>query len=271
MRRPWTLITPFVACTVIAVFAPAGEKIQDNSFLIEEAYNQEDGVIQHIQTFQWDRSSRTWVYSFTQEWPTPRQNHQLSFTIPVLKGAPTGSALGDVLLNYRYQAVLTERFAFAPRISFVLPTGAWRDAYGKGGAGIQVGLPVSADVSERVTVHVNAGATWTPRAVGSAGVRRATLDTSAGGSAVLHVSSTFDTFVELVGARIESVRPDGSIETARAVFLNPGVRIAFNRPSGLQIVPGIAYTIGLGPSSGSRAIFLYLSFEHPLPWLKKHL
>jgi hypothetical protein len=130
---------------------------------------------------------------------------------------------------------------------------------------------VSADVSERVTVHVNAGATWTPRAVGSAGVRRATLDTSAGGSAVLHVSSTFDTFVELLAAHIEAVRPDGSIETARAVFLNPGVRIAFNRPSGLQIVPGIAYTIGLGPSSGARAIFAYLSFEHPLAWLKKHL
>ena len=27
-------------------------KIQDNSFLLEEAYNQEDGVVQHIQTFQ---------------------------------------------------------------------------------------------------------------------------------------------------------------------------------------------------------------------------
>src|SRR3990172_7707853 len=33
----------------------AGEtvKIRDNSFLIEEAYNQEPGVIQHIQAFQY--------------------------------------------------------------------------------------------------------------------------------------------------------------------------------------------------------------------------
>jgi hypothetical protein len=260
-----------VAGTVIAVTAPAGEKIQDNSFLIEEAYNQEDGVIQHIQTFSWDRTGHSWLYSFTQEWPTPRQNHQLSFTIPVVKGASFGTGLGDILLNYRYQAVFTENFAFAPRVSFVLPTGAWREAYGKGGAGIQVGLPVSADVSERVTVHVNAGATWTPHAFGAAGVHRATLDTSAGGSVVFHVSSTFDTFVELLGTRIEAVRPDGSIGTVRAVFLNPGVRIAFNRPSGLQIVPGLAYTVGIGPSSGSRAVFLYLSFEHPLECLKKHL
>ncbi|HVN32838.1 MAG TPA: hypothetical protein VMT45_12720 [Thermoanaerobaculaceae bacterium] len=271
MRRPCAAATLFVVGTVFAATAPAGEKIEDNSFLIEEAYNQEDGVIQHIQTFQWDRTGHAWLYSFTQEWPTPRQNHQLSFTIPVVKGASFGTGFGDILLNYRYQAVLTERFAFAPRISFVLPTGAWREAYGKGGAGIQVGLPVSADVSERVTVHVNAGATWTPQAVGSAGIHRATLDTSAGGSAVVHVSSTFDTFVELLGARIEAVRPDGSIGTVRAVLLNPGVRFAINRPSGLQVVPGFAYTIGIGPSSGSRAMFLYLSFEHPLECLKKHL
>jgi hypothetical protein len=49
------------------------------------------------------------------------------------------------------------------------------------------------------------------------------------------------------------------------------VRFAINRPSGLQIVPGLATTIGLGPSSGSRAIFAYLSFEHPLAWLKRGL
>ena len=32
--------------------------IQDNSFLIEEAYNQEKGVIQHIQTYQLMRDHR---------------------------------------------------------------------------------------------------------------------------------------------------------------------------------------------------------------------
>jgi len=269
--RARTAVAIGVLAALHGMGSAADEKIQDNSFLIEEAYNQEAGVIQHIQTFQWDRASRGWVYSFTQEWPTPRQNHQLSFMIPVVKGAPFGSGLGDVLLNYRYQATLTERFAFAPRVSLVLPTGSWRYAYGKGGAGLQVGLPVSADVSEHVTVHLNAGATWTPRAVGTVGVRRTTWDASAGGSVVFHISATFDTFVELLGTRVEAVGSDGSLQTARAVFVNPGIRVAFNRPSGLQIVPGLAYTIGLGPSSGSRAIFAYLSFEHPLAWLKRRL
>jgi hypothetical protein len=102
-------------------------------------------------------------------------------------------------------------------------------------------------------------------------VRRKTVDSSAGASAVFHFSPTFDALVELVGARYEGVMPDGSIESTRVVFLNPGVRVAFNRPSGLQIVPGIAYTVGVGPSSDFRAFFLYLSFEHPLPWLRKQL
>ena len=32
--------------------------------------------------------------------------------------------------------------------------------------------------------------------------------------------------------------------------------------SGLQIVPGIAFRIGVGPSGGQHALFLYLSLEH---------
>jgi hypothetical protein len=55
------------------------QAIADNSFLIEEAYNQERGVVQHIST--WQRSLRSVVrgFTFTQEWPVGTQMHQLSF------------------------------------------------------------------------------------------------------------------------------------------------------------------------------------------------
>ena len=43
--------------------------IQDNSFLVEEAYNQERNVVQHISTFSRLWNSKDWSYSFTQEWP----------------------------------------------------------------------------------------------------------------------------------------------------------------------------------------------------------
>jgi hypothetical protein len=49
--------------------------IQDNSFLMEEAYNQEEGVVQHINAFQWMRGGE-WLATFTQEWPVPKQAHQ---------------------------------------------------------------------------------------------------------------------------------------------------------------------------------------------------
>jgi hypothetical protein len=96
------------------------ERIEDNSFLIEEAYNQDPGVIQHISSFQYMKD-KTWLYTFTDEWPVPRMKHQLSTTIPVLNNGETG--LGDILLNYRYQAIYRDRFAFSPRFSLILPTG----------------------------------------------------------------------------------------------------------------------------------------------------
>lgn len=47
------------------------------------------------------------------------------------------------------------------------------------------------------------------------------------------------------------------------MFVSPGVRWAHDFDSGLQIVPGIAVPLGLGPSHADRAVFFYLSFEHP--------
>jgi len=80
--------------------------IQDNSFLIEEAYNQNFGVVQHIQLFQRNWITHDWVYAFTQEWPfDPAPRNQLSYTIPVVHFGGVGGGLGDVALNYRYQVL----------------------------------------------------------------------------------------------------------------------------------------------------------------------
>src|SRR5882672_4873652 len=70
--------------------------IQDNSFLVEEAYNQNFGVVQHISSFTRFFDSKDWVYTFTQEWPVPGdERHQLSYTIPVQHaGGFPGSGAG---------------------------------------------------------------------------------------------------------------------------------------------------------------------------------
>src|ERR1700751_5429940 len=76
-----------VGCTAqeAASQTPNEPGIQDNSFLVEEAYNQNFGVVQHISSFTrfWD--SKDWVYTFTQEWPVPGDvRHQLSYTLMAL-------------------------------------------------------------------------------------------------------------------------------------------------------------------------------------------
>jgi hypothetical protein len=108
------------------------EPIQDNSFLVEEAYNQEPGVIQHISAFTRTRAG-AWAYSFVEEWPVLGQRHQASVSLGWAGlEAPGSSGFGDVALNYRLQAVGNgdTRVAFAPRLTVLLPTrsAAWGPA-----------------------------------------------------------------------------------------------------------------------------------------------
>jgi hypothetical protein len=61
--------------------------IQDNSFLIEEAYNQEAGIVQHISIFRSYRGTSDFEAAFTQEWPLGGIKHQLSYDLPLIRSA----------------------------------------------------------------------------------------------------------------------------------------------------------------------------------------
>jgi hypothetical protein len=73
--------------------------IEDNSFFIEEAYNQEEGVVQHISSFvRFGAPVETSEYGFTQEWPLGRGAHQLSLTLPYSwSSVADGAGFGDAL------------------------------------------------------------------------------------------------------------------------------------------------------------------------------
>ena len=74
----------------------------------------------------------------------------------------------------------------------------------------------------------------------------------------------FNVLVETLWTRSGAVISDGATPRhSDGLVVSPGVRWAHDFRSGLQIVPGAAFTIGLGPSRGRDAVFLYLSFEHP--------
>jgi len=241
--------------------------IQDNSFLVEEAYNQEAGVVQHISTFTRFQESKDWIYTFTQEWPVFSQKHQFSFTLPWQRLASLDGkqAFGDVALNYRYQLVGDgdAPVAFSPRFSFLLPTGDEKLGYGKGSLGYQVNLPVSFTLGSAFVGHTNLGATRTPNAKNALAEQATTQDLSLGQSFIWLANPRFNVMLEYVHTRNQAVAGPNRTEVQTATYLSPGIRWAYNLPSGLQIVPGIAVPIGVGASRGEKAIFLYLSFEHP--------
>ena len=243
---------------------PVAPGIADNSFLLEEAYNQEEGVVQHINTFARPFGSDGWSYTFTQEWPVPGQTHQLSVTVPVQTvGDSTG--FGDVALNYRFQAKDGSRgaVAFSPRASVLVPTGSSAKGLGAGGAGVQVNLPLSAALGSRLVGHSNLGGTWIAGADDIDGNEADVVGWHAGQSVIWLVRPAFNVMLELAFNRTRAVTGPGRTERSDSLYLNPGVRWAHNFRSGLQIVPGIAFPIGLGPSRGDEGLFLYLSLEHP--------
>ena len=223
------------------------QAIADNSFLIEEAYNQERGVVQHISVWQRALTSAAWAFTFTQEWPLASQRHQLSYTLPVqrLESPSRQSGFGDVAVNYRYQLRSTARVAMAPRLSVLMPTGNAARGLGAGDWGAQVNLPLSVALGSAVVTHWNAGFT----AVAG------TTTYSAGASAIWTVRPTFNVLVEAVWAGNDGVG-------VQSFVVNPGIRWAHNFASGLQIVPGIAIPVGVGASRGETGALFYLSFEH---------
>ncbi|WP_109485036.1 hypothetical protein [Occallatibacter savannae] len=242
--------------------------IQDNSFLAEEAYNQEPGVVQHIQSFTHMWNSKTWAYSFTQEWPVPNHwKHQLSYTVAGAKPDETlGGSFGDLLLNYRYQLLGTgeTRVAVSPRATLIVPTGSVKNGSGYGGSGVQVASPASYVFNRRFVGHYDLGGTVIPHARDAAGDVAASYGYNAAGSVIWLAHSQVNGMFETSWSSAHLVtRPHGT-DVQNTLWLAPGARVAFNFRSGLQVVPGVAWLAGVGPSAGDRGAFFYLSFEHPM-------
>lgn len=267
------LRTIFIAVFAVLVssgvtYAEETKKIQDNSFLIEEAYNQEDGVIQHIQSFQYLKKSRTWLYTFTQEWPMPKQTHQFSYTLPFahIREDTSETGIGDMLLNYRYQLIFKGGIALAPRISLIIPTGNYKKGLGPGAAGVQINVPLSLEISDNWVNHWNAGFTYTPNAREPKGRKADTFGYNFGTSLIYLMSENFNIMTEAVFNSAQSVSPeaDGVKTRENTFFINPGIRYAINFKSGLQVVPGLSFPIGIDHSKGEYGMLFYLSFEHPL-------
>jgi len=245
-----------------------GPAIEDNSFIVEEAYNQERGVVQHISTFAVTGTARRDLfYTFTQEWPFRSQRHQLSYTVPLTRLEARSVDVGDVLLNYRLQLGGGDRrWAVAPRLTAVLPTGSVSKGLGDGSPGLQVNIPVSYRVSSDLATHFNAGGTILPWAQGPAVAgsrpRRTLTSAFVGGSLIGPIRWPVQVMFESLVLFESAIVPGGGVDRSTSWVMSPGIRAALNLGS-LQIVPGFAVPFTRSSGETAHDYFLYLSFEHP--------
>lgn len=131
-----------------------------------------------------------------------------------------------------------------------MPTGDDKRGLGAGATTMQFLLPVSTLLSPRFVAHWNAGATFTPK--------RDTRAWTAGQSFVFLAHPRFNALVETVWTRNDG--PGGARDTTLVV--SPGIRWSYDRPGGLQIVPGLALPTSLR-GARTHSVLAYLSFEHP--------
>jgi hypothetical protein len=245
-------------------------EIEDNSFFVEEAFNQEAGVVQTIFGGAF-LLVPGWAATVTQEWPVPGIRHQLSVTVPFGRvNGETGP--GDVAMNYRYQ-LLEEgagRPAMSPRFTVLMPTGSTRRGLGAGAWGIQTNVPVSKQVRD-FYFHGNAGMTWYPNATftdpsiapvsgGDDGPARALTSPFLAGSTIYRLKPMMHLMLESVVTWQQVLVARGVTDRAAIRVLSPGVRGGWNHGDS-QYVVGAAVPVTWGPGQPDAGLFVYASYE----------
>jgi hypothetical protein len=261
MRRSLLLLVCLVASLPAAAYAQADKfQILDNSFFVEEAFNQDRGIFQNI--FSWIRQrGGGWSGSFTQEWPAPAIKNQLSYTIP-FAGGDAPAHLGGVLLNYRYQVFeeTATRPAFAPRLSVILPTGRAVDDSDR--PGLQFNLPVSKQVGN-FYVHGNAGATWLQGVSADDGTKANLTSPAFAGSVIWNTAPFLNLMLESVLTIQDGVFLQQQTSHQRVLLISPGVRGGWTMMDS-QIILGAAVPVTLTAGEPrSTAVLLYFSYELP--------
>ncbi len=269
-----TMIYSFLLILLLCMPALAeGESgIKDNSFFIEEAYNQGSGEVQHLFTTEinWmkvdEETEQETGFSFSQEWPLFGHAVQGAYGISTDEDVKSF----EVGVELRWQWIENEKWAVAPTVEGEaenLGDGNNNERYAFG-----VGLPVSYIANEKWNLHGNLGVGYSPDPsskiytdpCGNCPVVYEDATTFGyGASAIYALRNNFNMMLEtFFETEIVSNRfKDASKPTTLGV-LSPGFRYAVNFPGDKQWVMGVGVPIGLTDDSSDYGVFLYMSFEH---------
>lgn len=242
-----------------ATASPQPFAITDNSMLVEEAFNQDPGVVQNI--FEVGISAQhEWATNFTQEWPLFGHRHQISYTV-TYESLGAASGFTDTQVHYRFQIRDESAHgpAIAPRVSLFLPTGDSTRALGEGHPSWQMNLPISKQFGD-FYVHWNAGFTHSPDAEVD-GREWNLLAISGGASVIWRMRPMLHVMFESVAVSDQEV-DNGSKVRSPSVVMSPGLRGGWNIGDA-QLVLGLGVPITRTGGETSAALITYFSYELP--------
>ena len=260
---------PFPAPLPAAMTEPSPFGITDNSFLVEEGFNQEPGVVQNL--FAFERTGPGgWEAKFVQEWPLRSMRHQVSYALGFARDGGA-SQFSNVSLDYRLQ-VWTEgsgRPAFSPRASLLVNRESLETPETEGAAGVEFSLPFSKRTGP-VYFHWNAGLRWFPSASTFnrslpqiAQSDDVSLSTPfAAGSAIVAVRPMLNLLLEVAAESDHAVVGPGEAARSAVFTVSPGARSGVNLGDA-QIVVGLAFPFVRQDGETDAGVLGYASYELP--------
>ena len=242
--------------------------VVDNSFLLEEAYQQPSGTYQFIQTYQTAfKKGSGYDYGFALEAPITDLVHQFSFSGTRSRSEDVShGSMSDITINYRYQPYNRDGKLVTERFGLILPTGRVDQGSGRGVLGFEFMQAATIIFSERWANHWNLGVSLFPRAKFSDTQKRTTLtEVKAGTSWVYFLQDDINLMMELFLETEQTLNEDNEQETEMSVTLSPGIRFGKSYDwKEMEVVPGFGFPVQFAESNTDVGMILYLSFEPKL-------
>lgn len=236
--------------------------LEGNSFLVEEAYNMDEGHVAQTATMRRDRGG-DWMMVLSQDWALGSARHQGGFALAYGRQQGPGSSAGaaDTVLNYRYQvADGDEGFALTPRLTMSWPTGSPERGLGSGGVGLAVNLPASRRWGDWGATHLNLGGGYTPSGKDGSGVTASSAFLATGASVAWAARSEVNLLLEALYTRSWAA---GS--ASDSLVVSPGVRAGATFGA-VKLVAGLSAPLGVLPADRRFAVIGYLSVDLPARW-----
>lgn len=250
------------SCLLMTLTAQA--RIEDNSFLLEEAFNQEWGVYQFIQEYQVNQKTKGYEYSFENEIPITDKTYQFSYEFTRAREDGSGAGnIGDATLNFRWQPMNKDGILLAERFGLIVPTGNVNKGGGNGVFGLEFMQAATLTVRDNVMNHWNMGFSVLPNAKSQGIQKRGTLTAFTAGSSLIWLcNDSFNLLLEGLLQSGQSMLSDGSKEIGTSFTINPGARFAIDLDyKETQIVPGISFPTEILNNRTEHGVLVYLSIE----------